>query len=330
MTTTPNETPSPQVPLALRKNFLSHFLTLARWGLIIDGLLIAIMGGTIFYLSTSAYQSVRGTVKEFVPVTLGSPGLNIVITLDNGQSYDIPLNFNKTPTSGDVFGRQRVFIYRPDEDYKSINDLVQFTVFDSNGQNPQVFTTAEYTLASRWRGIGTNILIVGLVIAALAFGAPVIRVRLGKNKKQATPNFAPQEREERARQAEEAERARFAEKEGVDSITEQPSPPLVQIPSSTTSQPKRLRSPSFVVVFILLILILVGIESLCLYGTTGNWPWKAFYGPSTPISFSTSVPGQTSQTGPDLYSVAWSGSQFVAVGHSDSGGALLSPSHDSA
>ena len=76
---------------------------------------------------------------------------------------------------------------------------------------------------------------------------------------------------------------------------------------SIPKRPKRLRSPSVAVVLILFVLILLGAGSIGAYGVaTGNWPWG-------------SVPGriwhtQNSGTAAWLDGVAWSGSQFVAVG----------------
>ncbi len=111
-------------------------------------------------------------------------------------------------------------------------------------------------------------------------------------------------------------------------------------PPPTLRQPKRLHSPSVVVILILLTLILLSGGSLGIYrAATGNWLWNASHGQSTPITpgktaqanatstarANASVLGRTwhaqdSVTSQILYGVAWSGSQFVAVG---GGGTIL-------
>ena len=192
-----------------------RFLTLPvawRWGLVVVGLLLAIGGGILTYVATSlnpqgtgVYRSVRGTV-QFTSWFTGSgrdgPVTLYSVTLTNQQTYSYnPGDFTPILTADDLQFPQVVFIYRPDKKVSSINDLVQVTVFDSSGQT-RVFTTAEYTQYVRANqavqanqesrlAIGITVLIVGLLIAALAFALPIIVGPLGKNKKQAALNVAP-------------------------------------------------------------------------------------------------------------------------------------------
>jgi hypothetical protein len=147
----------------------------------------------------------------------------------------------------------------------------------------------------------------------------------------------PRAREERRRQAEEAERVRLAREESMRKIAEQTRPLLSQTFPPTTSphavippqgpvprspivsprgamlpgsappmQPKRQRSPAVTVVLILLALILLGGASLGIYHAVTFSVWHA----------------QNSDTSENLYGVTWSGSQFVAVG---TGAILTSP-----
>ncbi len=221
------------MPIATKENSLVRLLTLPaawRWGLIIVGLLLAIGSGILIYGAGSQsaksqiamYQSIRGTIGPYYASL--TPGANLSIgeaylLLDDSQSIYFFRGKDFNTLTFDSFvsfsGKTAVFIYRSDmpvnidkyfgsDHVKGTGyQLVQITVFDSNGQNPQVFTTAEYTQylqtkrgvnvgnIQNKRGIGIVLLILGLMMAALAFGAPAIRARLGKNKKQAPPNFAP-------------------------------------------------------------------------------------------------------------------------------------------
>ena len=154
--------------------------------------------------------------------------------------------------------------------------------------------------------------------------------------------------EEKRRQAEEAEQARLAEEVYVHAVEEQTSPklpppfpstpspreiippqsptPLSFIASSqptspsqssttlplplTPRQTQRRPSPAVTVVLVLLALMLLGGVSFAIYHLLpqGNWTTQTI---------------QTSGTSQVLYSVVWSGSQFVAVG--SSGTILTSP-----
>jgi hypothetical protein len=87
--------------------------------------------------------------------------------------------------------------------------------------------------------------------------------------------------------------------------------PATLLPPPTSEQHKRRRSPAVIAVLILLTVIFLGGASFAVYGAaTGNWPWNVWH-------------AQTSGTWQNLRSVAWSGSQLVAVG--DSGTILASP-----
>jgi serine/threonine protein kinase len=95
-----------------------------------------------------------------------------------------------------------------------------------------------------------------------------------------------------------------------------------------SASPAHRTSPAVVARILLLLLLLFGGGSLGLYRAhTGQWPWSASVSSGTPgTAFSSgktpadpSVPGglwqaQTSGTSQKLTAVAWSGSQYVAVG----------------
>jgi len=149
----------------------------------------------------------------------------------------------------------------------------------------------------------------------------------------------PGAREERRRQAEQAEQTRLAREERMRNIAEQTRPPLSQtfpptlpphavIPpqgsvpqspmvsprdamlpgSAPLMPPKRQRSPAVTAVLILLALLLLGAASLVgIYLALTFSVWHA----------------QHSDTSQSLNGATWSGSQFVVVG--DSGTILTSP-----
>jgi|SRR6266571_481252 len=189
-------------PIAPKQNSLVRLLTRPatwRWGLVVVGLLLAIVGGILIYSATSqsssTYQSTQGKI-----VLIGFSGKSgdSYLGLDNGKAvYFNENDFTPTPPSLDL-GNYVAFIYQPDKTVDLSTVLpelqgtaykaVQITVFDSSGQNPKVFTSSEYSQGS---GSGIALLIVGLVIAALAFGVPLIRGRLGKNKQAPSLEGAP-------------------------------------------------------------------------------------------------------------------------------------------
>jgi hypothetical protein len=107
------------------------------------------------------------------------------------------------------------------------------------------------------------------------------------------------------------------------------SPSTLLMPPSIPGRTKRWHSPTVVVVLLLLALLLLGGGSVGVYGAlTGNWPpWNA-----APWQSSTSAQAnatsmrwhaQNAGTVQSFAGVAWSGSQFVAVGYS--GAILTSP-----
>lgn len=221
----------PPAPAAPGQNPLIRLLTRPatwRWGLVIVGLLLAIVGSSLIYAASSyspqqslaTYKTIRGTVQgfvftiKFVPDLSKSVATDYVALDETGTFY----YFNEsdlTPafdSKSITTGMNLAVIYRPDQSIDMNQVLapfnervigtgiaykaVQVSVFDTNGQNPRVFTTAEYTRytqASSGAGVTTGIavLIVGLVIAALAFGVPLIRGRLGKNKQSVPLEVAP-------------------------------------------------------------------------------------------------------------------------------------------
>src|SRR3989440_843093 len=97
------------------------------------------------------------------------------------------------------------------------------------------------------------------------------------------------------------------------------SPRDAMLPGSALPmQPKRQRSPAVTVVLILLVLILLGGASLGIYRAFTSTDPVIF---KPPVTFSV-WQAQHSDTSRPLYAVAWSGSQFVAVGAS---GTILTP-----
>ena len=99
---------------------------------------------------------------------------------------------------------------------------------------------------------------------------------------------------------------------------------------SVSRQLKRLHSPSLLAILLVVILLVAG--SLGAYdAVTGNWPWRPSHGQSTPISTARATPSvlgqawhaQDSGTSQDLSGVAWSGTQFVAVGGFGSSSTIL-------
>ena len=188
MTTTPDKTPSPQVPLAPRKNFLSRFLALPerwRWGLVVVGLLLAVGGSILIYSTTSqlaTYQSVRGTILSFNGTFSASGVGEGDVSFENGATYHIR-GKDYSPHVDllkDLAGNDVEFIYRPD------NRVVQITVFGGNtpavgySKHLEVFTSSEYARITQNRTIGIAALIAGLVLAAFAFVVPIIRGRFGE------------------------------------------------------------------------------------------------------------------------------------------------------
>src|SRR5437899_11781127 len=109
MIPTPDEASRPQASVPTRETFLFRLLALPpiwRWSLMTVGLLLAIGGSILIFITTSAYQSAQGTVQQNVATGhIDVPVFTnfILIGLDNRQDYFIyPDTFTPTPTVGDL------------------------------------------------------------------------------------------------------------------------------------------------------------------------------------------------------------------------------------
>ena len=208
MSITPDEPFNLQASPALRKSFLSRLLTRPatwRWSLIVVGLLLAIGGIISIYTATSQvvmYQHAEGTVQVLGQNSSGT----VVININGLSSQNAPLYLfsgaDFTPTPNLALGSKVALVYRSDKAVHPPSGpgylVVQITVFDSNGKNPQVFTSDEYTKAlhnpqgvSAGTVLGIALVIVGLLLAAVTFTLPIMRGRFGKSKKQTSITVTP-------------------------------------------------------------------------------------------------------------------------------------------
>ena len=189
---------------ALVRLFL--FLITRRWGLIILGAILAL--GGLFY-GVSSHQVMYQTVAPGAPAHYLEDGSTAYLQMQNSETlYIVNENDFSPPLTGSVIsnGGNISFVYRPDDttsvDVTSTRGthlqgdgytVVQMTVYDANGQNPQIYTTSEYTqnpngfYQNNWAG-GIVIFLVGLVILGSVFFLPKT---LGKKKKLASANGIP-------------------------------------------------------------------------------------------------------------------------------------------
>ena len=183
------------------------FLLTRRWGLIVLGSLLT-LGGLGLGASSHqvAYQTLhQGGAFRFIAVDGGTDYI-----LLNATYYVIHENDVSPAFDGPAFGRNNnltfgSLTYRTDSssiDVKLTNGtqlqgtaytVEQFVVTDTSGSNQQTYTTSEFTqnpngfYENDWAG-GIGLLVVGLIIAGLAFFIPRLR---GKNKMQPGLSTAP-------------------------------------------------------------------------------------------------------------------------------------------
>ena len=151
-----------------------------RWGMIIIGLLLAIVGSILIFTASTAstsapaqqgtvtYKSIQGSVQSYVFISTipasGQPQSTNYIAVDTTGNFYYFNDTDLTPALDSkslAQGTQLTLIYRPDvtvdmnKILAPLNErvigtgigykLVQITVFDSTGQNPKAYTSKEYS-----------------------------------------------------------------------------------------------------------------------------------------------------------------------------------------
>lgn len=176
--------------------FLLKFLLSSRRGLILLGLLL-VLGGVVTGIASHSVtyrNGTRGTVAHYLSGDSAHIGY-----LQMGNSSDLyyvneneftpTINENGTQTLGR--GSSISYVYTPDET-KQIDEtatdtgahlqgtafrVVQITLYDQNGQNPEVFTSSDYAqnpqgyYQNNWPG-GMSLLVLGFLVTGSALFWP--------------------------------------------------------------------------------------------------------------------------------------------------------------
>lgn len=209
--------PSPQnsallAPVPVKKKLFARLVTWL-WVLSALGLVIALVGGALLLGSRNSSgpaittRSAKGTVGlisfTISPSGNGSISESTYIGLNDGETFYYKAD--DFPSSLSVKLNDTVSVlYRPDQTVNMQQffpnlqvpgptyEAVQVTIYASNGQNPQIFNSAQYAASI---GKNTNpadiaILIAGLAVAVLAATVAVILL-VRKNRRHEVTGVAP-------------------------------------------------------------------------------------------------------------------------------------------